>query len=76
VKRVFLIGSLARGNFGLDSDIDLVVEGLPAEALFHAGADLEGIAKDIGVDLIPLESATLRLRAALDQEGVLLRGSP
>ena len=72
-RRVVLVGSLARGDFRLGSDIDLVVEGLPEDALFRAGADLEALAGDIEVDLVPLEAATSAFVArAVAAEGIVL----
>jgi uncharacterized protein len=72
VRRVTLVGSFARGDSGPESDIDLVVEGLPPDALFKAGAELERIAGDWDVDLIPYEDATDRLRTAMAEEGVVI----
>ena len=72
VRRITLVGSFARGDSGPESDIDLVVEGLPPTAFFKAGAELERLAGDWDIDLIPLEDATERLRNAMDEEGVTL----
>jgi len=73
-RQVTLFGSLARGDFGEDSDIDLVVDGLPAHLLFAAGAEAERLAGDIAVDLVPAEAASERARAALHKEGIVLLG--
>ena len=43
VKKVYIIGSLARGVLHDRSDIDLVVEGLPAELYIKALTDLYDI---------------------------------
>ncbi len=72
VRRVVLFGSLARGEFGRGSDIDLAVEGLAADRLFRAGADLDEMAHGIRVDLVPVESATRSLRDRLENEGIVL----
>lgn len=72
VKRVWLVGSLARSQFKLGSDIDLVVEGLPAERLFAVGAALEAEAGGFAVDLVPLESARPLFRQHVEREGVVL----
>jgi predicted nucleotidyltransferase len=72
VERVLLVGSLARGEFRCDSDIDLAVTGLPAADLFRAGAELERMAEGFSVDLVPLESADPAFRRAADSEGVEL----
>ena len=53
------------------SDIDLVVEGLPAREFYSASAraaDMTGFA----LDIIPLESATPALRERMEEEGVEL----
>lgn len=71
-KRVYLIGSLARGSgFHSRSDIDLVVAGIAPERYFVVLAD---VAERAGreVDLILLESATPALLKCVDNEGVLL----
>lgn len=72
VARVVLVGSLARGDFGCRSDIDLAVEGLPPEAFFAAGAELERVAAGIGVDLVPLETASAFFREEAARDGVVL----
>ena len=71
-RRVVLVGSLARGDFSDGSDIDLAAEGLPDESFFAAGAELEALAGGIGVDLVPIESATSAFRARVAQEGIAL----
>jgi predicted nucleotidyltransferase len=72
VRRVVLVGSLARGDFGLASDIDLAAEGLPDESFFAAGAELEALAGGFAVDLVPLESATAAFRERVRQEGIVI----
>lgn len=69
-RRVILIGSLARGDFGPRSDIDLVVQGLRPADLFRAAARLQAIAGDVEVDLAPFEDLRPRARRALGEEGV------
>jgi predicted nucleotidyltransferase len=71
-RRVVLVGSLARGDFGLRSDIDLAAEGVPDDRFFAAGADLEARAGGFRVDLVPLESATPAFRARAAEEGLVL----
>src|SRR5437867_9829735 len=71
-RRVVLVGSLVRGDFGHGSDIDLVAEGLPDESFFAAGAELERLAGGIGVDLVTIESATPAFRARVAAEGIAL----
>lgn len=38
-QKVILYGSLARGNYRVDSDIDICVEGLPDQNYFRAFAE-------------------------------------
>jgi len=71
--RVVLFGSLARhGEFTLWSDIDLAVFGIPAERFFAAVAAVTGISSIFRVDLVDAETCQASLRAALDQEGMIL----
>jgi predicted nucleotidyltransferase len=72
VSRVVLVGSLARGDFRVGSDIDLAAEGVPDDRFFRAGADLEAAAGGLHVDLVPLESADPAFLADLDREGIVL----
>lgn len=70
---VVLIGSLARNELTPRSDIDLVAAGVPPARLFKAGAALDR-ASGIHVDLVPWESATADMRAAVAAEGEVLHG--
>jgi predicted nucleotidyltransferase len=72
VRRVVLAGSLARGDFRVGSDIDLAAEGLPDDAFFRAGAELEAAAGGLHVDLVPIESATPAYLADLARDGIVL----
>lgn len=72
VRRVVLVGSLARGEFRRGSDIDLAAEGVPDALFFRAGADLDAEAGGIPVDLVPLESATAAFCERAFREGVVL----
>jgi len=71
-RRVVLVGSLARGEFCVGSDIDLAAEGIPVGSFFRAGADLEAAAEGIHVDLVPIESANAAFLAHLAEEGIVL----
>ena len=68
-RRVILFGSLATGRFGLDSDIDVAVEGV-AE-IFAAAAEAERVS-GFTIDLLPLESAFDHVRRRVEREGVIL----
>jgi uncharacterized protein len=71
-RRVILIGSLARGEFRPDSDIDLVVDGIEPRLFLRAGADAERSAHGFDVDLVPFESAAPAMREQLAREGIPL----
>ena len=63
VKKIVLIGScLDEKHFHLRSDIDLCVEGFADSDYFHALGDLIAESEEFGVDLIPMEGATERMR--------------
>jgi predicted nucleotidyltransferase len=64
-RRVWLIGSLARGGFGQRSDIDLVAEGVPPGRFFEACAVLDRAGDPFPVDLVPLEQARPFVRELL-----------
>jgi predicted nucleotidyltransferase len=71
-RRIVLFGSLARGDFGLESDIDLLVTGIAAERFFHACAAIDRLADPFEVDLVPEESAPASTRDAAGAGEVLL----
>lgn len=63
VKRIVLIGScLDERHFHAHSDIDLCVEGLADSDYLRALGDLIAESEEFGVDLIPMEGATDRMR--------------
>ena len=75
VKRVYIIGSLATGILHDRSDIDLVVEGLPAELYIKALTELYDILlPGIELNLIPLEDAFDSLKEKTLKEGQLVYG--
>jgi uncharacterized protein len=51
---VYLFGSLAKGTFRKDSDIDLAVSGIPPEKFFEAMGRAEDVLKR-EIDLIDLD---------------------
>jgi predicted nucleotidyltransferase len=73
VTKVVVFGSLARDEAGLGSDVDLLVEGLPADRLFEAMAE---VSRDLGVDvdLVPSEAARPGVVRRALAEGRLLHG--
>lgn len=72
IGRVYLFGSLARGEFNLSSDIDLAVEGIPEEQYLKAYGLAENISAPFKIDLVLLESADSSLRECVLKEGRLL----
>lgn len=72
-RRVWLVGSFARGDAGPRSDLDLAVEGVPPERWAEAERATEAIAGAVApVDLVPVESARSRFKEAVAREGRLL----
>ncbi len=69
---VVLIGSIARGDGGLDSDIDLVARGIPADRFYRAAGRLDRQAGAFETDLIPWETATPAMHEVIAREGVVL----
>jgi predicted nucleotidyltransferase len=70
---VRLFGSLAHGHwFSLHSDIDLAVRGVSVADFFIAVARLQDLSSDFKIDLVDLERCSPALRAAIEQEGILL----
>jgi predicted nucleotidyltransferase len=67
-RRVVLFGSLARGDSGERSDVDLAVEGLAPDAYFPALADVT-VALGCLVDLVRVEIAPPSLLARIAEEG-------
>ncbi|MBF7082795.1 nucleotidyltransferase domain-containing protein [Desulfallas sp. Bu1-1] len=74
VSAVYLYGSLARGrHFSERSDIDLFVEGFPAEiSYWKMLIELEEITAPLVVNVVLSEDATPGLREEARKEGILL----
>jgi predicted nucleotidyltransferase len=68
VTRVVLFGSLVKGRFLPDSDIDLAVAGLPAAAFFRALAQASQLST-FPVDLKPLEDLAPHFRDRVLESG-------
>ena len=66
--RVILFGSLAKGEFTLDSDIDLAVAGVPKVEFFAALAAANALAHT-WVDLKPLEDLQPHFRRRVLETG-------
>lgn len=72
VGRVVLFGSLARGDHGAGSDVDLAVSGLSNEDYWSALATASRVLGTDAIDLVRLEEAMPALLETLDYEGVAL----
>jgi predicted nucleotidyltransferase len=71
-KRIILFGSLHQGDrFHRGSDIDLAVEGIPAQKFSRASADLM-MALDWAIDLKPLEEVDDFFRKMILQKGEVI----
>ena len=70
-RAVYLIGSLARGEFEEDSDIDLVVEGLDPARFFNVCGEITA-SSGFPVDLIPYEDANELVKDRVKSEGKVL----
>lgn len=75
VKKVYLIGSLAKGFVHERSDIDLVVEDLRPELYLKALTELWDILPSgVELNLIPFEDSFESLKEKAIKEGVLIYG--
>ena len=73
IRRVILFGSLANAEwFTPNSDVDLAVEGLTADAFWQAWRLAEEIIGDRKVDLVEVETAKASLLRAIQQHGIEL----
>lgn len=70
-KKIILYGSLARGDYRPDSDIDLCVEGLPDRNFFRALAECLMNARH-HVSVLDFKNARGYLRERILKEGRLL----
>lgn len=51
IVRAYLFGSYARGEAGVDSDVDLCLETGPSFSLFSAGSFVHDVERDLGVSV-------------------------
>ncbi len=71
--QVIAFGSLVHGAwFGPRSDIDLAVEGVPAETFWRAWCTLDRLDPAFEIDLVAIESAPERLRDEILRQGIAL----
>lgn len=73
-RRVLLFGSLARGSAGPGSDVDLWVEGLPAEAYLDAVSLVREAVTATDVDLVRAEWSRPSVHERVLREGIVLHG--
>jgi predicted nucleotidyltransferase len=71
-RKVFLFGSLARGDQGPVFDIDLAAKGIPSSRFFEAVAFATGQCQKWKVDLVDVEDCGGSLRDMIEKEGVVL----
>ena len=72
--RVLLFGSLARGTAGPESDVDLLVDGLPLERLIEATARADRLLAEANADLVPADRVRPEVLTRALAEGILLHG--
>ena len=76
LQGIWLFGSLHEGRFGLSSDVDLAVAGLPDDALLSAMALLEPLQDgEIVIDLVRLEDLAPHWQQRIRERAVLLRAA-
>ena len=71
-RKVFLFGSLARGDQGPVHDIDLAVKGISPARFFEAVAFVTGQSRKWRIDLVDVDDCTVSLRDMIEKEGVIL----
>ena len=71
-RKVFLFGSLARGDQGPVFDIDLAVKGIPPARFFETVAFATGQSRKWKIDLVDIDDCTGSLRGMIEKEGVVL----
>lgn len=74
VTQIILFGSLCKGTFNQESDIDLAVAGIPAPEYFHVLAQVNSISQR-WIDLKPLEELEPHFKKRVLQTGEYLYAS-
>ena len=72
--RVLLFGSLARGTARPESDVDLLVDGLPLERLIEATARVDRLLAEANANLVPADRVRPEVLTRALAEGILLHG--
>lgn len=71
-QKVFLFGSLSRGDQGPVFDIDLAVKGISPAQFFEAVAFATGRSQKWKLDLVDIDDCASSLREIVEEEGVVL----
>ena len=71
VKKIYLFGSLIKGNFDHQSDIDVAIEGLSSHLYVKALAFLSDYLKR-EINLVPLETCSSSLKEVIYSDGRLV----
>ncbi len=72
--RVLLFGSVARGAARPESDVDLLVEGLPMERVIEATVRADRLLAEASADPVPADRARPEVLTRALAEGILLHG--
>lgn len=72
LQRIYLLGSLVKGDFSAFSDIDIAVEGLAEKDHLKLLIVAENLARPFRIDVILLEEAPLSLQKKIHSEGVVV----
>jgi predicted nucleotidyltransferase len=67
-RRVRLFGSLVTGRYGETPDVDLAVDGVPADRFFDVLAMLQIEASPLEVNLVDMADAPSELRERIEAE--------
>lgn len=72
-QQVAVFGSMLSGDrIDEHSDLDLAVWGLDPKLYYQAVSQLLDLTPELSIDLVEVESAKTRIRAAIERQGVLL----
>ena len=71
-RKVFLFGSLSRGDQGPVFDIDLAAKGISPVRFFEAVAYVTGQSPKWKIDLVDVDDCAVSLRDMIEKEGVVL----
>ena len=71
VKKIYLFGSLIKGNFDHQSDIDVAIEGLSSPLYLKALVFLSDYLKR-EINLVPLETCSSSLKEVIYSDGRLV----